>query len=597
MSKVVFQGIGYWLETDFWQEALAAGVDPFRAELRNGVFVSMHLTRDEFAARTGMRVAGWSHSVDKSVSVFLESLSPANRLKVLRQFQASIQKGLEVVAGQFTARTGAQGKVRLPAEVGFAVAIRIEAKNGSPQLHAHIAVDERVRVVGRTESYATHTRELYRYRKVFEAAVTQEFAHRLRNEFGVRVRKTERGLHLPEVPRALCKSSSGRSGQIDDYIAKHQLVNTPVTRRYAALATRRENPDRQVGRVAFRADLLKSGFRGESICRRVSRIPSDGDDSKLREAVLRRVGLEARRLAGSAWEFSRNDLLARVLKNAPARYSVAQLERAVKAVLESSNRIGLRESRSRHDQPLYSSGNPPKQWQRVRDQIEFLFAERGQAKDGNQGDQRNNSQTDSGGTRGQSKSTDGAKAGAGGKADTRSEESTTSKATERILRSYRVIGAVGQIGLRVAAQAIELYRIWSKPVWRVQGYGNKRTAGSVAAMVRDLKKLPILESHKVALSAMVKLNGSLDQKLRYGEAVFRRCRRPKFRIPRNALIVVRDVASADPKDLRFLMKKAERANAKILLVERDYSRSALVNHARSMRPGECRRIRTPRQTP
>ena len=65
-------------------------------------------------------------------------------------------------------------------------------------------------------------------------------------------------------------------------------------------------------------------------------------------------------------------------------------------------------------------------------------------------------------------------------------------------------------------------------------------------------------------------------------------RKAKFRIPRKSLVVVRDVGQADPKDVAFLLKKAERAKAKVLFVEREHSRFALLQVAKTMRPGEHR---------
>lgn len=112
-------------------------------------------------------------------------------------------------------------------------------------------------------------------------------------------------------------------------------------------------------------------------------------------------------------------------------------------------------------------------------------------------------------------------------------------------------------------------------------------------MVRDLKPLSMVESHKAAITAMLKLNGTLDHKLRYGEHVYRQSRKAKFRVPRKSLVVVRDVGSANPKDVTFLLKKAERAKAKVLFVEREHTRFALLQAAKSMKPGEHRHHPSP----
>jgi hypothetical protein len=153
-----------------------------------------------------------------------------------------------------------------------------------------------------------------------------------------------------------------------------------------------------------------------------------------------------------------------------------------------------------------------------------------------------------------------------------------------------VVGATGRVGLEAVKAAVELYQAYAKPVWRVRGRGGANTPGSVAQMVRDLKPLPRLDAHKAAIAAMFRLNGTLDQKPRYGEAVYRQARTPKLRVPRRSLVVVRGAGRADPGDLAFLLRTAERAKAKTLFVESSHSRSALLRAAQSVRAGEHRRL-------
>ena len=230
MIKVVFQGQAYWLEDTFFNDLKASGLDPVLVERRNGVVSMRTMARDEFLSCFPNRVAGWSVSVHKSISVFAACASARNRAKAIQDFQSAVIEGLKVVGEQFTARTGAQGKVRLPADVSFVVAIHVEAKNGSPQLHAHIAVSSRCRALGMDKDYATDTRELYRQRKLFHAAVNQELASRLTQTFRANVSKTAQTVWMPDVPRALCGLGSGRSKQIDDFIVRHGLKNTPLAR-------------------------------------------------------------------------------------------------------------------------------------------------------------------------------------------------------------------------------------------------------------------------------------------------------------------------------------------------------------------------------
>jgi len=167
MTKVVVQGRDYWLRDEFWQETRDAGFEPLLVEIRNGVVTTRAINRDEFAAQFTGRIANWVRSEPKSVSVFREALGRPAQLLFNPFYRDVIVSGLESVAREFTARTGAQGKVRLPAEASFVVFIQDRAKDGSPQLHAHIAVCNRVRVQGREKTYATHTRELYQLRTLF----------------------------------------------------------------------------------------------------------------------------------------------------------------------------------------------------------------------------------------------------------------------------------------------------------------------------------------------------------------------------------------------------------------------------------------------
>ena len=336
MIKVVFQSADYWLDAKFWDELQASGLDPVLVERRNGVVTIRTLARDEFQTRFSNRVAGWSVSAHKSVSVFAACASAQNRAKAIRDFQTAVIAGLKVVSPQFTARTGAQGKVRLPADVSFVIAVHVEAKNGEPQLHAHIAVNSRCRVSGIDKEYATDTRELYRQRKLFNAAVSQELASRLSQTFRAKVSKTAHCVWLPEVPRSLCGLGSGRSKQIDDFIVRHGFKNTPLARKVAALATRTDNLDPRQGRDDFREAIRRSGFHSATICGPIPPNP------KAVDILTVGVGREARRLLRSFRSFSREDLLLRVFGKAGVSESVARLQTATNAVLQAPNRFGLR---------------------------------------------------------------------------------------------------------------------------------------------------------------------------------------------------------------------------------------------------------------
>ncbi|MFO0936215.1 MAG: relaxase domain-containing protein [Gemmataceae bacterium] len=599
MTKVVFQGRDYLLRDEFWQECQESGFVPKLVEWHNGARTVRPITRAEFEARFSGRVASWVTSEDKTVSVFRDALSPENLAHLNRLYEAAVLAGLDAVANEFTARTGAQGKIRLPADVSFVLIIHTRAKDGSPQLHGHIPMEDRVRVRGHDKTVAAHKRDLYRLRKLFTAAKSQDLGHTLIREFGVSVLKSPHGITIPDVPNSLCRMTSVRSSQIDDYLKKHNIKNTPLSRRYASVVTRRENKDPSIGREAFREELKRSGFRSEQISNRVTldQFVDVNAPSLLRET--KRVGREAKRLAKEQPAFSRHELLTRALETAEPRHTAYRVERATDCVLLDPSRYGLQKQTDRFGKTVYASPLAHRQWRKVMRKIEYVFraeqnsktnrasgphqSQRSQSTDRNKNaDGANNSTRSSAHKKQRDKS------------DTQREKSTNfNRVVEKALRSYRVIGAVGHAGIKAAEKAVELYQVWAKPIWRVHGDGHKTTPGSVAKMVRDLKPLTVMESHKAAILAMLKLNGSLDQKLRYGEYVYRQSRKAKFRVPRNALIVIRDVGQAHPKDVTFLLRKAERAKAKTIFVDRDVPRSLLVQAAKSMKPGEAKHYAAP----
>ena len=677
MTKVVFQDASYWLQATFWAEAEASGLDPVLVERRNGAVTIRTLARDEFPPRFSTRVAGWSVSAHKSVSVFAAGASARNRAKAIRDFQGAIITGLKVVSEQFTARTGAQGRVRVPADVSFVVAVHVEAKNGSPQLHAHVAIDPRCRIPGVDKEYATDTRELYRQRKLFNSAVSQELASRLTQSFQARVSKTAHGVWLPEVPRSLCGLGSVRSKQIDDFIARHGVKNTPRARKVAALATRTDNRDPRQGRDDFQEALRQSGFRSESICGRIPLNPKPDDTPKAVDTLAVGVGREARRLLRSVRSFSREDLLLHVLDKASVLDSVERLQTATNAVLQAPHRFGLRVEVDGRGKTRFVSAKPLAQWKTIRERVEYLYVENETAKrpDGTAKPTRSVvpapktlpvsptpvpkpsvSKSAQPPSRDPSKATPSPKqsipasppsptvskvAGTGqsrtvgspkatpspnpsvtgiappqfapiqpangqasqhaspnsGTSPSANEKPEWQRTMSHVFRSYRVVGAVGQLGIQIAARAIELYSTRSRAICDVRGQGNKKTPGSVAALVRDLTKLPYLESHRTALRAMAKSSDTLVQKLQYGERVYARARKPKFRIPRQALIIVRDVEAANPRDVKFLLAKAAQADARVLLVEGQWSQSVLKGYAKTMRPGACHRVRGSEQKP
>ena len=588
MTKVVIQGRDYWLRDEFWQETRDAESQATLVEIRNGILTTRTMSRDEFAARFTGRVANWVRSEPKSVSVFRAALERPAQVLFNRFYRDSIAAGLEAVAREFTARTGAQGKHRLPAEAAFVIVMHTHAKDGSPQLHAHIAVGDRVKVQGQEKTFATHKRELYQLRKLFDATVTHNLGNRLRTDYGVQVRKTAHGIVLPEVPKTLCERSSVRTKQINDYIQRNNLTNTPLTRKYAAIVTRRENRDPEIGRKAFEAELQQSGFRSDQIIKPAAPNPAvDGKRPTIANEI-RRIKRESKALANDQRSFTPHELRTRALETADLRQPLSRVTSAVERVLAAPRDIGLRRRENEFGKVVFVSSQTAKQLRKLARKIEFVLKDKPAQPDQEQARRGKPNPDGANATQQSQKRTEREP-----ERDRASERSSDlRRAVDAALRSYQVIGAVGHLGIKAAEIAVELYKTWAKPVWRVHGNGHRNTPGSVAKMVRDLKPLGRVDSHKAAITAMLKLNGTLEQKLRYGEYVYRQSRKAKFRVPRKSLIVIRDAGKANPKDVNFLLRKAERAKAKTIFVEREHSKFALMQMAKSMKPGEHRRFQT-----
>ena len=337
-------------------------------------------------------------------------------------------------------------------------------------------------------------------------------------------------------------------------------------------------------------------------------------NSPLAIREIRRVGRVAYRLAQSKASFSRTELLTRALESAPVYQPSTNVVNAINCVVQAPDQYRIQRIENAQGQTAYSAENPHTKWKAVRSQIEYVFADHASTRTPKidsprptaekvQTLQEPTATLKHAPPKQEPTAPQPARASTGQvghEAKTGHESNTQARPAqdwhrklEKVLRSYEVIGAVGQIGLQVAAKAIELYQLLAKPVWRVHGNGHKNIPGSVAAMVRDLKKLPYLQAQEAAFLGMFKLNGTLEQKLRYGEFIYRQSRKPKFRIPRKSLIVVTAVEEARPRDVKFLLAKAKRAKAKVIFVEREWSRSVLMEQAKTMKPGEARHLHTP----
>ena len=264
------------------------------------------------------------------------------------------------------------------------------------------------------------------------------------------------------------------------------------------------------------------------------------------------------------------------------------MRRATETVIRNAQRFGLRTQSDDYGNTVYASPKAHRQWRSVNEEVEYVFAERANPRR----DTRTSHQK--------------AEAEGAGSANQSSRHETNDneqrhqhntnfdRVVETVLRSCRTMGAIGQSGFRATKKAIELYQAWARPIWHVSG--NAYAPKSVAKLVRDLQPRTRRESHRAAVRAMFRWRGSLQDKLRHAEMVYRKSRRPKRKIPRRSLIVIRGISSARPKDVTILLRLAKRAKAKTVIVDRTHSKSVLRQAAREVRPGETRYYSEPERS-
>lgn len=573
MTKVVFQSKNYWLETDFWRQSEEAGNHAEMLECRRGIHRSWDMDRDAFKHFFGDRVAGWVHSVDKSVSVFIASLPAAQKAKAMAIYRDAVVAGLTSVSGQFTARTGAQGKVRLSAEADFAWAIHDKAFDRSPHVHAHVAARPRVNVPDQNKTYATHTTELYLNRKLFQAVVNQQLGRMLQIEFGVRVEKTQSSFRLPDVPASLCRAASTRSRQIDTWLPAHGIPNTPLGRKLAALATRNQDADRSLGAAAFGRELLRSGFLGKNICDRVKLERTDDPKVPTLRAETRRVKLQARKMVRTSGSFTKNDLLAHALETASPTQSVSRVRLAVSKVLQSPSK-GLTAVLDEFGRTIYGPSSPIPSWRKVARKLDHQVptpSERlgGETSNdrtiGLRSDRRDESQNES----------DAARA---------KREKQHARLIKAAADSPTVIGAFGPAGVKFTNDLVEKFRRQSRSVRQING------VQVLPETVRSLKKSSRWQAHKAAVAAMFSWNGTFQEKLLRGETVYRQHRAPRQTIPARSLLVVHEAGRSNPRDIDILLAKANRAAATVVLLDADAAQSLLLLTARKLDFARFQRI-------
>jgi len=622
MIKVVFQNRGYWLTVTFEEQVEESGVAAHRLKIEAGKLSTMELSPGDFSRHLPARLAGWVISVEKSFTVFCEALPQKERAKAIRIYDRAVRKAVARVMPEFRARTGAQGKVRIACESTCISAFHAEAYDGSPQFHHHVAFESRVRVPGKTKTYAFNARELYAKKELLQTLVAHEVAYAIQRAFGVRLERSGGSYRLADVPKALCQAASTRTRRIDEYILHHKLPNTPLVRKYVTFVTRREITNKILGRESFQNLLRESQFKSRSICNSFALSREKVDE----RSPLRRVTTVAQSLALRQSSFAREDLIAHALVHFGPAKSAAWVIGKVERLLREPQRFRV----SVMDAGItgttrYTTKQSIRSWDKVISRFEATIPRKSSAQDNqsvrNESLQRPTelSRTNEAapprtrsreysGTDGGSRSTAGSKhserngpTSEQGSSDSQKEhaeqKSKYGQTAERFLRYKSVILALGNAGLDFANKAVELYETWRKPIWRAHGEGHRDTPGSVSAMARDLKKQSRLESHRQAFRAMAKLHGrSLLDRLNYGEHVYRRCRQPKLRVPKKSLVVISDVGAANPKDVELILRRAARAKAKVILVERDLRRADLVQFARTMRPGQAQRYHPPAQS-
>lgn len=551
MTNVVFQGTNYPAGAAFWLDATASGVAPVLCQTRTGAGNAdvRPLDPDTFlAVFTADRVGGWVWSPHKSVTVLVESLPAGERSKAADLLQAAALFGLKVTAEHFQARTGAQGRDRIPADPAFAVFAHPQAFDRSPQWHFHIYLAPRVTLrTDPAKSYAANGRQLYEMRELFNAAAGAKLAEGLANAYGVAVepRGPRREPAVKGVPEPLCREVSPRRQRIEEHVREKNLPDTPRSRQWAAWATRnRAERDAVVARAAFDDALRRNGFSAAVVMNQ--RPPLDRareQDVRTQLRAFAAVRTEADRLAAERGSFNRVDLTAWALTALTGRRSAEAALEAVDKVLGSPNLFRLTCLTPPDRNPCYTTAAARPAWEKVFSAVRADRAERAS-------------------TQGPAPSAPSAP-----RPPRERKPSLAAAVLDRLRGPGGVAIAFCRTGEDVVRAVVKAYAERRQPIIRVRGPGDDRAARSLAGLVRDLSRRPRREAHRVAVRAALRPNFRTPAAtVAYAEAVYRAARRPKARLAAGTLVVVERFGRANPADVEALLALA-RGRAKVFLAD------------------------------
>ncbi len=183
---------------------------------------------------------GWDlcFSAPKSVSV-LWAMAPASEREAIQlAHREAVAAALEYMEKNvIVTRRGQGGQICEPASMLAAMFEHGTSRNQDPQLHTHVLL---ANVVVRQDGTTGTLDSLPIYERQLEigAIYRAELAWRLRQDVGLSIRPDGEFFRIPDVPEDLCEHFSSRSQEIRHYMDEMKLPRTPKAAEKAALATR-----------------------------------------------------------------------------------------------------------------------------------------------------------------------------------------------------------------------------------------------------------------------------------------------------------------------------------------------------------------------
>ncbi len=584
MLKVVHNDRAYYLTPDFSDEVTQTGGEIVCLSIQNGKLTRTVVPHSELGSLLPERVHGWTFSVDKSITVFVEGLDPIKRVRATQLLNEAVYSALAKVLPLFTARVGAQGKLSLPAQPQALVGPHGCNYSGIPNHHWHIEFLQKVFVESLGKYLAFNSKELYQLRRTFNQFVSHEIGCAFQREFGVRAEVKGGNLQFPDVPQSICKAASNRSHQIDAFITKNSLQNTPRNRAFAAILTRKARVNRDLAKLEFNHLLKASGFSSQSICNRVT----TADQQAVNNSPARQIARAAKDLSKTHGRFTRAQLLAASAERIGFSKQLDEISKSIEKVLNNPAVKKVGESHDQNHQAFTVTNSQKEGWRKVATKVDSVLTEKVQPRQSPGRDSENSQRSDTASQATGPQPEASRKSSENGSQAAEDKSQSNSK-SHRPSKWAKVIYAVGKPARALLKNAKEAYLRWKYPVIVVDGKRDPAAKGSIERLVRDLKPLSRRKSHRRALAAMLKARArNLVDRLAYGEVVYDMARTPKKSIPRNATIVIKNASLARQKDLLFIIRKSVRSKANVLISDRNMKQSCFFQAASKGQKEEAR---------